>query len=108
LAEIGAIVCRAFGCSIKLTIWTTQPEERTAELQAKYPGCIVISARREDDIAELHQAILRFFQKDLIESEFFAACNVLKERAGDAGAFFRSRATLDVIATMNKLPGDAC
>jgi GTP-binding protein HflX len=69
----------------------------------------------------LHQAILRFFQKDLIESEIFlpwpaqemrgkifAACDVLKERAGDAGAFFRLRATPDVIATINKLSGDAC
>jgi GTP-binding protein HflX len=96
-------------------------EERTAELQAKYPGCIVISARREDDIAELHQAILRFFQKDLIESEIFlpwsaqelrgkifATCDVLEERAGDAGAFFRLRATPDVIASLSKLSGDAC
>jgi GTP-binding protein HflX len=96
-------------------------EERTAELQAKYPGCIVISARREDDIAELHQAILRFFQKDLIETEIFlpwsaqelrgkifATCDVLEERAGDAGAFFRLRATPDVIATLSKLSGDAC
>ncbi|MGJ8687003.1 MAG: GTPase HflX, partial [Spongiibacteraceae bacterium] len=45
--------------------------ERTAELQAKYPGCIVISARRKDDIATLHQAIVTFFQKDLVESEIF-------------------------------------
>ncbi|MFT6157192.1 MAG: GTP-binding protein HflX [Neolewinella sp.] len=69
----------------------------------------------------MHQAILRFFQKDLIESEIFlpwpaqemrskifSACDVLNERANDAGAFFRFRATPDMIATMNKLSGDAC
>ncbi|MFV9675497.1 MAG: GTPase HflX [Anaerolineales bacterium] len=96
-------------------------EERSAELQAKYPGCIVISARRKDDIAELHQAIVQFFQKDLIESEIFvpwsaqelrgeifATCDVLEERADDAGAFFRLRATPDVIAKLSKLSDDAC
>lgn len=96
-------------------------EERSAELQAKYPGCIVISARRKDDIAELHQAIVQFFQKDLIESEIFlpwsaqelrgeifATCDVLEERAEDAGAFFRLRATPDVIAKLSKLSDDAC
>ena len=96
-------------------------EERSAELQAKYPGCIVISARRKVDIAELHQAIVQFFQKDLIESEIFvpwsaqelrgeifATSDVLEERADDAGAFFRLRATPDVIAKLSKLSDDAC
>jgi GTP-binding protein HflX len=35
--------------------------ERVAELQVKYPGCIVLSALRKNDIAELHQAIVNFF-----------------------------------------------
>jgi hypothetical protein len=43
-----------------------------------------------------------------LRGKIFAACDVLKERAGDAGALFRLLATLDVIATMNKLSGDAC
>jgi len=95
-------------------------EERTVELQAKYPGCIVLSARRKDDVTALHQAIVKFFQKDLIESdiflpwaaqelrsEIFASCEVLEERADAAGAFFSLRATADVIARLSKLSGAA-
>jgi len=50
----------------------------------------------------LHQPIVQFFQKDLVETEIFlpwsaqelrgeifAYCNVLEERADAAGAFFR-------------------
>jgi GTP-binding protein HflX len=90
--------------------------ERIAELQAKYPGCIVLSARRKGDVAELHKAIMDFFQKDLIESEvflpwsdqglrgeIFANCHVLEERADDDGAFFRFRATPDVVARLREL-----
>ena len=96
-------------------------QARTAELQDKYPGCIVLSARRKDDIADLHQAIVQFFQKDLIESEIFlpwsaqelrgeifASCDVLEERADAAGAFFRYRAAPDVVARLSKLSDDAC
>ena len=90
--------------------------ERIAVLQAKYPGCIVLSARRKGDVAELHQAIMDFFHKDLIESEIFlpwseqglrgeifASCHVLEERADDDGAFFRFRATPDVVAKLREL-----
>jgi GTP-binding protein HflX len=88
-------------------------EERTAELQAKYPDCIVLSARRDDDIKNLHQSIVKFFQKDLIESdlflpwssqglrgEIFTSCEVLEERADSEGAFFRFRASTDVVARL--------
>ena len=96
-------------------------EERTAELQAKYPGCIVLSARCKDDIKQLHQSIVQVFQKDLIESEIFlpwsaqelrgeifSSCEVLDERADTAGAFFRFRASADVVARLSKLADDAC
>ena len=85
--------------------------ERTATLQAQYPGCLVMSARREADVARLHAAIRGFFQRDLVEAELFlpwsaqrlrgeifSACEVLEERADEAGAFLRVRvdpATLD-------------
>jgi len=82
---------------------TTQAE-RAAELHARYPGCIVMSARRPEDIAKLHRAIVAFFQKDLVETELFlpwaaqqlrgevfARCEVLEERADEDGAFFRVR-----------------
>jgi GTP-binding protein HflX len=78
--------------------------EREAALRAGYPDCIVMSARRPDDIAKLHRAIVAFFQQDLVEAELFlpwsaqqlrgeifARCEVLEERADEEGAFFRVR-----------------
>ena len=63
-----------------------------------------MSARRSEDIAKLHQAIVAFFQRDRIEGEIFlpwsaqqlrgeifARCEVLEERADEAGAFLRIR-----------------
>lgn len=73
-------------------------------LHDKFPGCIVMSARRPDDVAKLHTAIVAFFQKDLVEIELFLPwsaqqlrgeiytnCQVLEERADGEGAFFRVR-----------------
>ena len=78
--------------------------EREAALRAQFPGCIVMSARREADIVKLHEAIAAFFQRDLVEAELFlpwaaqkmrgevfATCKVLEERADAAGAFLRIR-----------------
>ena len=78
--------------------------EREAALREKYPNCIVMSARRPEDVAKLHQAIVAFFQRDLIEAELFlpwsaqqlrgaifATCEVLGERAEEEGAFFSVR-----------------
>jgi GTPase len=82
----------------------TNRREREASLRAKYPECIVMSARREGDIAKLHEAIAAFFQRDLVEAELFlpwvaqnmrgeifTTCKVLEERANDDGAFLRVR-----------------
>ena len=78
--------------------------ECEATLRAGYPDCIVMSARRPDDVAKLHRAIVAFFQQDLVEDELFlpwsaqqlrgeifARCEVLEERADEEGAFFRVR-----------------
>src|SRR6476646_2337608 len=78
--------------------------ELRAALRAKHPGCIVMSAKREGDIAKLHDAIAAFFQRDLVEAELFlpwaaqnlrgeifATCKVLEERADGEGAFLRVR-----------------
>ncbi len=80
------------------------PGEREAALRARHPDCIVMSARREGDVAKLRDAIVAFFQRDLVEAELFlpwsaqnlrgeifANCQVLEERAGDEGAFLRIR-----------------
>ena len=122
LAEIGADTVpriRVFN-KIDYLIDAAAQAERTAELQINYPGCIVLSAQREGDIKNLHQTIVQFFQKDLIESEIFlpwsaqelrgeifAACDVLEERADATGAFFRLRATPDIVARLSKLADDA-
>ncbi|HUG78428.1 MAG TPA: GTPase HflX, partial [Burkholderiales bacterium] len=45
--------------------------EREASLRARYPGCIVMSARREGDVARLREAIAAFFERDLVEVELF-------------------------------------
>ena len=118
LAEIGAdsVPCIRVFNKIDYLDDAVEQTEHIAELQAKYPGCIVLSARRKDDITELHQAIVHFFQKDLIESEIFlpwsaqglrgdifASCEVLEERADAKGAFFRFRAAPDVVARLSEL-----
>ena len=118
LAEIGAdsVPCIRVFNKIDYLEDAVEQKEHMAELQAKYPGCIVLSARRKDDITELHQAIVHFFQKDLIESEIFlpwsaqelrgdifASCDVLEERADEEGAFFRFRAAPDVVARLSEL-----
>ncbi|NQY26518.1 MAG: GTPase HflX [Piscirickettsiaceae bacterium] len=94
--------------------------ERAAELKEKYPGCIVLSARNKDDITQLHQAIVHFFQQQLVEAEIFlpwsaqglrgeifASCEVLEERADAAGAFFRFRSSPDVVARLRELTDNA-
>jgi GTPase len=88
--------------------------EREAALRAQYPDCIVMSARNEADVARLHAAIRDFFQRDLVEAELmlpwsaqrmrgeiFSACEVLEERADEAGALLRirgERATVEALS----------
>src|SRR5436190_4105814 len=73
-----------------------------AALRKKYPDCVVMSAKREGDVARLREAIVAFFQRDLVEAELFlpwsaqklrgqifATCTVLEERADAEGAFLR-------------------
>jgi len=87
--------------------------EREAELRALYPGCVVMSARRPDDVAALHQLIVARFQQDFIEAELFLAwsaqqlrgevfanCEVLEERADEEGAFFRVRGNRDTVEAL--------
>ena len=79
--------------------------EVEAQLRASYPGCVVMSARRADDVAKVRSLILSFFQKGLVEAELFvpwsaqqlrrdiyARCEVLAESADESGARFRVRA----------------
>jgi len=92
--------------------------ERTAALDAQYPGCIVMSARRPADIARLRAAIVAFFQHDLVEAELFlpwsaqqlrgeiyARCEVMEERADAAGAFFRVRGASEALMVLHEQLG---
>jgi GTP-binding protein HflX len=86
-----------------------------AALRAKHPGCIVMSAKREGDIARLREAIAAFFQKDLVEAELFLpwsaqnqrgeifdSCKVLSERADGEGAFLRVRGDAEVVKRLRE------
>ncbi|MDD5296006.1 MAG: GTPase HflX [Rhodocyclaceae bacterium] len=92
--------------------------ERAAALRARYPDCIVMSARRPDEVAELRQAIIAFFQQGLVEVELFlpwsaqqsrgeiyASCQVLEERADEDGAHFRVRAEQGAIDRLRERLG---
>jgi GTP-binding protein HflX len=122
LAEIGADTVPRIRVFNKIDYLDDPLDQqaRTEELQAKYPDCIVLSACRKDDVAKLHQAIVAFFHKDLIETEMFlpwsaqglrgdifASCEVLEERADADGAFFRFRTTANVIARLKELASEA-
>jgi len=84
--------------------------ECAAALRAQYPDCVVMSARRPDEVATLRQTILGFFQQDLVEAklflswsaqqlrgEIYANCEVLEESADGEGAFFRVRGEANVV-----------
>ncbi len=96
--------------------------EREAALRARIPGCIVMSARRAGDVAKLREAIVAFFQRDLVEAELFlpwsaqqlrgeifATCEVLEERAANDGTHFRVRGEPEAVkrlrAQVGAIPG---
>jgi len=86
-----------------------------AALRAKHPGCIVMSAKREGDVAGLHEAIAAFFQKGFVEAELFLpwsaqklrgeifdTCTVLEERSDAEGAFLRVRGEPGAVARLRE------
>ncbi len=92
-----------------------------AHLRERYPGCMVVSARRPADVASVHAALLGFFQQNVVEAELFlpwsaqqlrgeifAQCEVLEERADGDGAYLRVRAEPLALARLQeKLGADA-
>jgi GTP-binding protein HflX len=86
-----------------------------AALRARYPGCIVMSAKRQGDIARLREAIGAFFQRSLVEAELFlpwsaqnlrgqifATCTVLEERTDGDGAFLRVRGEPEAVRRLHE------
>ncbi|MDP8568331.1 GTPase HflX [Methylophilus aquaticus] len=93
----------------------TAQAECEAALRLKYPDCIVMSARRPEEVAMLRQKIVDFFQQDLVETELFlpwsaqqlrgkiySTCQVLGERSEDEGAFFTVRGELNDINSLRE------
>ncbi len=89
--------------------------ECEATLQTQYPDCIVMSALRLDDVTRLRKKILKLFQQDLIETEFFlpwsaqqlrgviyTSCQVLEERSDNKGTFLRARGEPDTIENLHE------
>jgi GTP-binding protein HflX len=89
--------------------------EREAALREQYPGCVVMSARLETDVAKMHAQIRAFFQKELVEAELFlpwsaqqlrgkifASCEVLGERADNDGAFLRVRGEAESVKSLQE------
>ena len=86
-----------------------------AALRANYPGCIVMSARREAEAGRLREAIVSHFQLHLVEAdlfvpwsaqkqrgEIFATCEVLEERAEGEGAFLRVRGEPEAVKRLRE------
>jgi GTPase len=74
-----------------------------------------MSAKRESEIAKLHDAIAAYFQRDLVEAELFlpwsaqnlrgeifASCKVLEERSDEKGAFLRIRGDPDAVKRLHE------
>ncbi len=89
--------------------------ERETALRAQHSGCIVMSAKREGDVAKLREAILAFFQQRLAEAELFlpwsaqklrgqifASCTVLEERASGEGVFLRVRGEPETVKRLRE------
>jgi len=87
-------------------------------LAARHPAAIIMSARREGDVARLRAAIVGFFQRDLVEAELFlpwsaqklrgeifAHCQVLEERAGGDGVTLRVRGEPEAVKRLRKQLG---
>jgi GTP-binding protein HflX len=94
--------------------------EREAALRAAWPACIVMSARRAENVALLREAIVDFFRQDQVEAELFlpwsaqqqrgqifANCEVLEERADEEGAFLRVRGERETVARLKEQFGTA-
>lgn len=93
----------------------TAQAEREAALRTQYPDCVVMSARRPDEVAKLRQTIVAFFQRDLVEAELFlpwsaqqlrgeiyTSCQVLEEYSDSEGTCFRIRGEPNAVENLRE------
>ena len=89
--------------------------ECTAMLRERYPDCVVMSARRPEEVARLREIIVAFFRKDLVEAklflpwsaqqlrgEIYANCEVLAESGDEEGALFHIRGEANAIERLRE------
>jgi GTP-binding protein HflX len=89
--------------------------DREKALRKKYSDCTVMSACRPNEITKLHQMIIEFFQKKLLEAELFlpwsaqqlrgkiyASCQVIKEHSNNEGTFFLVRGEFDIVTKLRE------
>ncbi|GAC1569609.1 MAG: hypothetical protein NVS3B20_23000 [Polyangiales bacterium] len=82
----------------------------------EFPHAIMLSARREDDIVMLRQAVLDFFDESMVDaelrvpyakqnlvSEVYQGARVLSEEYDESGAMLRVRAHAPTIARLRSL-----
>jgi len=87
-------------------------------LRALHRKAVIMSARREGDVARLRAAILAHFQKGLVEAELFlpwsaqnlrgeifSDCEVVEERAANEGTHFKVRGEPDAVKRLKKKLG---
>src|SRR3954454_15209593 len=99
LAEIGAGDVPRLLVFNKIDRLGSPEAEETARkaLLARWPDAVVLSARRPEDVTQLHARLVGFFNRDLVEGEvhvpydrqqmrgeIFAGCEVLEETYDDA------------------------
>ncbi|TDR82787.1 GTPase HflX [Paludibacterium purpuratum] len=93
-----------------------EQEAWAAELRERYPDCVVMSARRPEDVAQLHATIVAFFRQELVEEtlllpwsaqqlrgEIYASCQVLEERPEEEGSWLRLRGEPEQLRRLNAL-----
>lgn len=89
-----------------------------ATVAERWPGSLVVSARRAEDVARVREAFVAFFSRDLVEAELrvgydrqdlrgeiYAACQVLGETYDEAGVVFRARALRHVLDRLRERIG---
>jgi len=87
-------------------------------LRALHRKAVIMSARREGDVAGLRAAILAHFQKGLVEAELFlpwsaqnlrgeifSDCEVVEERAANDGTHFKVRGEPEAVKRLKKKLG---
>lgn len=91
-------------------------EAQAQDLRKEFPDAILISTRNKDDLSDLRNKIISYFEEDMVEAEIlvpFSAkgvigevrslARILSETYNESGAAFKLRASQSTIAHIKKL-----